>query len=177
MEFTWQRFCMQTKRLFLAPIPIELTCSYTLLKDIQNTMGLNSLNDKCISITANQCISSVRFSPTGPAAGQLVTRKGAAVYLGSLLTDSFDNKAKIFNRLGRLYSHSKQNETVLAQGEHNSETENPSFQRHCSIEALIKIRMYPTDKGRSIPFKCFSKQIPQTYSPTTPHIHRSLSYQ
>ena len=56
--------------------------------------------DKCINITANQRISSDRFSPTAPAAGQLVPRKRAAVYLGSLLTDSFDNNAEIFNRLG-----------------------------------------------------------------------------
>ena len=62
--------------------------------------GLKLNYGKCINITANQRISSVSFSRTGPAEGQLVPRKRAAVYLGSLLTDSFDNKAEIFNRLG-----------------------------------------------------------------------------
>ena len=55
---------------------------------------------KCVNITANQRISSVRFSLDGPAQGRLVPRKHAASYLGSLLTDSFDNRAEILNRLG-----------------------------------------------------------------------------
>ena len=62
--------------------------------------GLKLNYDKCVNLTANQRISSVRFSPTGPAQGRLVPRKHAAVYLGSLLTDSFDNKAEVLNRLG-----------------------------------------------------------------------------
>ena len=62
--------------------------------------GLKLNYDKCVNITSNQRISSVRFSPTGPAEGRLVPRKHSAVYLGSLLTDSFDNKAEVLNRLG-----------------------------------------------------------------------------
>ena len=48
----------------------------------------------------NQRISSVRFSPNGPAQGRLVPRKRSAAYLGSLLTDSFDYKAEVLNKLG-----------------------------------------------------------------------------
>ena len=62
--------------------------------------GLNLNYDKCINITANQRVSSVRFSPTGPGQGKLVPRKNSAVYLGTLLTDSNNNKAEILNRLG-----------------------------------------------------------------------------
>lgn len=62
--------------------------------------GLQLNYDKCVNITANQRISSVRFSLDGPAQGRLVPRKHAASYLGSLLTDSFDNRAEILNRLG-----------------------------------------------------------------------------
>ena len=69
-------------------------CINVLLYAIERHSKYNGL--KCINITANQRTSSVGFSRTGPAAGQLVPRKLAAVYLGSLLTDSF----------GRLYSHS-----------------------------------------------------------------------
>ena len=62
--------------------------------------GLQLNYEKCVNITANQRTSSVRFSPDGPAQGRLVPRKHAASYLGSLLTDSFDNRAEILNRLG-----------------------------------------------------------------------------
>ena len=54
----------------------------------------------CVNLTANQKQSSVRFSPTGPAQGALVPRKKSALYLGTLHTDSFDNRAEISNRLG-----------------------------------------------------------------------------
>ena len=62
--------------------------------------GLQLNYDKCVNITANQRISSVRFSPQGPARGRMVPRKHAASYLGTLLTDSFDNRAEILNRIG-----------------------------------------------------------------------------
>ena len=55
---------------------------------------------KCVNLTANQRTSSVRFSPDGPAAGRLVPRQRSATYLGTLLTDTFDNEAEIANRLG-----------------------------------------------------------------------------
>ena len=61
--------------------------------------GLKLNYNKCINLTANQRISSVRFSPNGPAAGALVPRKSSATYLGTLLTDSFNNKAEVANRL------------------------------------------------------------------------------
>ena len=61
--------------------------------------GLKLNYSKCINLTANQRISSVRFSPNGPAAGALVPRKSSATYLGTLLTDSFNNKAEVANRL------------------------------------------------------------------------------
>jgi hypothetical protein len=62
--------------------------------------GLNLNYDKCINIAANQRVSSVRFSPTGPGQGKLVSRKKSAIHLGTLLTDSFNNKEEILNRLG-----------------------------------------------------------------------------
>ena len=61
--------------------------------------GLKLNYGKCVNLTANQRVSSVRFSPTGPAAGSLVPRKSSASYLGTLLTDSFNNKAEVANRL------------------------------------------------------------------------------
>ena len=62
--------------------------------------GLKLNYGKCVNRTANQRVSSVRFSPDGPAAGRLVPRQRSATYLGTLLTDTFDNKAEIANRLG-----------------------------------------------------------------------------
>ena len=56
--------------------------------------------DKCIYITASQRISSVCFSPTDPGQGKLVPRKSSAAYLGTILSDSFSNKAELLNRLG-----------------------------------------------------------------------------
>jgi hypothetical protein len=54
----------------------------------------------CINITANQRVSSVCFSPTGPGQGKLVPRKSSAACLGTILSDSFSNKAELLNRLG-----------------------------------------------------------------------------
>ena len=62
--------------------------------------GLKLNYGKCVNLTANQRVSSVRFSPDGPAAGRLVPRQRSATYLGTLLTDTFDNTAEIANRLG-----------------------------------------------------------------------------
>ena len=62
--------------------------------------GLTLNYGKCINITANQKQSSVRFSPSGPAQGKLVPRKNSATYLGTLLTDTFDNRAEVSNRIG-----------------------------------------------------------------------------
>ena len=62
--------------------------------------GLKLNYGKCVNLTANQRVSSVRFSSDGPAAGRLVPRQRSATYLGTLLTDTFDNKAEIANRLG-----------------------------------------------------------------------------
>ena len=62
--------------------------------------GVNLNYGKCINLTANQRQSSVHFSQTGPGQGQLVPRKNSAMYLGTLLTDSFDNRAEVMNRLG-----------------------------------------------------------------------------
>ena len=62
--------------------------------------GLKLNYGKWVNLTANQRTSSVRFSPDGPAAGRLVPRQRSATYLGTLLTDIFDNKAEIANRLG-----------------------------------------------------------------------------
>ena len=62
--------------------------------------GLKLNLDKCVNVLANQRISSVRFYPNRPAQGRLVPRKHSAAYLGSLLTDSFDNKTEVLNRLG-----------------------------------------------------------------------------
>ena len=50
---------------------------------------------KCVNLTANKRVSSVRFAPDGPAAGRLVPMQRSATNLGTLLTDSFDNKAEI----------------------------------------------------------------------------------
>ena len=61
--------------------------------------GLKLNYDKCINITANQRVSSVCFSPTGPGQGKLVPRKSSAAYLGTILSDSFSNKAELLNRL------------------------------------------------------------------------------
>ena len=62
--------------------------------------GLKLNYDKCINITANQRVSSVRFSPTGPGQGKLVPGKSSAAYLGTILSDTFNNKAELLNRLG-----------------------------------------------------------------------------
>ena len=62
--------------------------------------GLKLNYDKCVNLTANQRVTSVRFAPEGPAAGRLVPRQKSATYLGTLLTDTFDNKAEVANRLG-----------------------------------------------------------------------------
>ena len=77
-------------------------CINVLLHAIQKHskyFGLQLSYDKCVNITANQRISFVRFSPDGPAQGILVPRRRSANCLGSLLTDSFDNRAEISNRL------------------------------------------------------------------------------
>jgi len=62
--------------------------------------GLKLNYDKCVNLTANQRTSSIRFAPDGPAEGKIVPRKKSAIYLGTLLTDSFDNASEIANRLG-----------------------------------------------------------------------------
>ena len=62
--------------------------------------GVNLNYDKCVNLTANQRQSSVRFAQEGPAEGAFVPRRKSAVYLGTLLTDSFDNRAEILNRIG-----------------------------------------------------------------------------
>lgn len=62
--------------------------------------GLRLNYDKCVNLTANQRISSVRFDPEGLAEGKLVPRKKAATYLGTMLTDTVDNASEISNRLG-----------------------------------------------------------------------------
>ena len=63
--------------------------------------GLTLTNyGKCVNPTANKKQSSVRFSPSGPAQGRLVPRKSSATYLGTLLTDTFDNRAEVSNRVG-----------------------------------------------------------------------------
>ena len=83
-------------------------CINVLLHAIERHSHYFSLNlnyDKCINITANQRVSSVRFSPTGLGQGKLVPRKNSAVYLGTLLTDSNKNKAEILNRLGGLHCY------------------------------------------------------------------------
>ena len=55
--------------------------------------------DKCVNLTSNQLQFSVQFAPNGPAQGTKVPRKSSATYLGTLLSDSFDNRAEISNRL------------------------------------------------------------------------------
>ena len=62
--------------------------------------GLKLNYDKCVNLTSNQQQSSVHFSPNGPALGAKVPRKGSALYLGTMLSDNFDNKAEVSNRLG-----------------------------------------------------------------------------
>ena len=62
--------------------------------------GVKLNYDKCINLTANQKQSSIRFSADGPGEGKLVPRQHSATYLGCLLTDSFDNRAEVLNRLG-----------------------------------------------------------------------------
>ena len=78
-------------------------CIDTLLHAIERHSAYNfgpRLNyGKCVNFTANQWVSSVRFSPTGQAAGSLVPRKASATYLGTLLTHSFNDKAEVANRL------------------------------------------------------------------------------
>ena len=60
-----------------------------------------SLNyDKCINLTANQIQTSVRYASDGPGEGKLVPRKKSAMYLGTMLMDSFDNRGEVSNRLG-----------------------------------------------------------------------------
>ena len=54
--------------------------------------GLKLNYDKCVNLTANQRVSSV--------AGRVVPRQKSATYLGTLLSDTFDNKAEVANRLG-----------------------------------------------------------------------------
>ena len=61
--------------------------------------GLKLNYDKCINLTSNQLQSSVHFAPNGPAQGTKVPRKSSATYLDTLLSDSFDNRAEISNRL------------------------------------------------------------------------------
>ena len=62
--------------------------------------GLKLNYDKCVNLTANQRVTSARFAPEGPASGRLVPRQKSATYLGTLLSDTFDNKAEVANRLG-----------------------------------------------------------------------------
>ena len=62
--------------------------------------GLTLNYGRCVNLTANQKQSSVRFSPSGPAQGKLVPRKNSATYLGTLLPDTFDNRAEVSNRIG-----------------------------------------------------------------------------
>ena len=50
--------------------------------------------DKCINFILQRKQSSMKF-----ADGSLVRRKHAATYLGTLLTDTVDNKQEIMNRI------------------------------------------------------------------------------
>ena len=73
---------------------------YMLSNDILHIIfGLTLNYDKCVNLTSNQLQSSVHFAPNGPAQGTKVPRKSSATYLGTLLSDSFDNRAEISNRL------------------------------------------------------------------------------
>ena len=47
-------------------------CINRLLHTIE---GLKLNYDKCVNLSANQCITSVRFAPEGPAAGRLTPRQ------------------------------------------------------------------------------------------------------
>ena len=62
--------------------------------------GLSLNCGKSVNLTANQKVSFVRFAPEGPAMGSSGPRQKSATCTGTLLTDSFDNKAEVADRLG-----------------------------------------------------------------------------
>ena len=126
--------------------------------------------DKCINISANQSISSVRFPPTGPAAGQLL-KKRAAVYLGSLLTDSRDNKAEIINRLEDCIATANRMKLFWLRANTTVKWKIQVSNAIVRWKLLYGLECIQLTKAEIS--QCFSKQIPQTYFPTTPYIHRS----
>ena len=77
-------------------------CINVLLHAIENTrrMGSNSTTTNALT----SCVISEFHQFASPQLAcrrqTIVPRKHSAVYVGSLLTDSFDNKAEVLNRLG-----------------------------------------------------------------------------
>ena len=68
-----------------------------LLAEIQRESSYYNMElnlDKCINLTLNRHQSSIRYMD-----GTLVPRKQSATYLGTLLTDTVDNRKEIMNRI------------------------------------------------------------------------------
>ena len=69
-------------------------CINILLREVQEQSKYYNLNlnvTKCINITANQKVSSVRLSKHA----EKMRREHRATYLGAILTDDFDNRAEM----------------------------------------------------------------------------------
>jgi hypothetical protein len=92
---------------------------------------------KCVNFTANQWVSSVRFSPTGQAAGSLVPRKASATYLGTLLTHSFNDKAEVANRLNDCIATCNRLK-LFWKNQHNSQMENPTLPCYHKIQTPLQ---------------------------------------
>ena len=127
--------------------------------------------EKCINLTLNRHQSSIRYMD-----GTLVPRKQSATYLGTLLTDTVDNRKEIMNIIFWFNTNLQQTQTVLEQSADVIKMENQSIPLHHPKQVAIRLRVYSTKPSRKEQTECIPNKMLPSNLAHTPYQRRPNRY-
>ena len=100
--------------------------------------------DKSVNLTANQGKTLVKLKD-----GTLVPRKDRATYLGTIITDSFDQNIEINNRIADVIATANKLKIFWTKTKKHNQLETHGIRRHIKGETIIRTRMHTTHKQRT----------------------------
>ena len=104
--------------------------------------------------------------------------KHSAVFLGSLLTDSFDSKVEVLNRLGDCIATANRQKLFRqkARSEHQLDGRF-KLSMCCEVQAFARAGMHTAQTIRNFTIERIPKQISKTNPGKASNIHRPSNYQ
>ena len=139
-----------------------------LLKEIEQESTYYNMNlnyQKCINLTCNQKTSSIRYQD-----GSTVPRQRQAVYLGTILSDTMDNKLEIHNRLAMVTRTCGQLELFWSKANTNTKWKLQVFNAIIKTKlmyglATIQLTQNEMDKNDAFQIECIRRilRIPPTF--------------